>query len=139
MAKSGNLYLASLVPGSGSPVWVNTIVPDFAFAGSTPATYNGQPIQVGSAASAAMGGNFNVPLLESWSMFMTNNPLLTPATLANYVGDYGVDTTNDVAWAVVDHNSEFAVVPEPSAIVLAAFGLIGGLWAVRRKKSPAIA
>ena len=43
--------------------------------------------------------------------------------LATELGWYGVDTTTHVAWAVVDHNSYFAVVPEPSAIILLGIGV----------------
>jgi len=45
----------------------------------------------------------------------------------NQLGDYGIDTTNGTVWAIVDHNSEFAVVtspvPEPSAWWLLGFSL----------------
>jgi hypothetical protein len=39
------------------------------------------------------------------------------------LGNFGVDTTNHVAWAVIDHNSQYVVsgavgVPEPAACVL---------------------
>jgi hypothetical protein len=33
-------------------------------------------------------------------------------------GYYGVDTTDNKVWAVIDHNSEFAVIPEPNTIGL---------------------
>ena len=46
------------------------------------------------------------------------------------LGNYGVDTTNHVVWAVVDHNSEFGVgiaspAPEPSQMALLVFGAAG--------------
>ncbi len=44
------------------------------------------------------------------------------STLSNYVGAYGVDTTNGSAWAVLNHNSDFAVIPEPSTWALLALG-----------------
>ena len=47
------------------------------------------------------------------------------------LGDYGVDTTNHVVWAVVDHSSQFAVVPEPSTFALLTIGgicLLGLAW-----------
>ena len=46
------------------------------------------------------------------------------------LGDWGVNTANDTVWAVLDHNSDFAVVPEPSTLVLlgVAMGLIGCAW-----------
>ncbi|MGA2616425.1 MAG: autotransporter-associated beta strand repeat-containing protein [Thermoguttaceae bacterium] len=34
------------------------------------------------------------------------------------VGDWGVNTSNHAVWAVLDHNSQFAVVPEPGTLAL---------------------
>lgn len=39
------------------------------------------------------------------------------------LGTYGVDTANNTVWAVLNHNSDFAVVPEPGAFTLAFLGL----------------
>ena len=48
------------------------------------------------------------------------------------LGYWGVDSTNHVVWAVVNHNSEFAVVvPEPAALALFA---LGGLALLRRRR-----
>ena len=128
-ASHGNLYLASLV----SNQWENTIIPDFAPAGGTTATYHGSTIQVGSMATLAQGGNFNLPVLTNFANFAAENGI-TAANIANFVGDWGVDTSGDEAWAIVNHNSEFAVVPEPSTIALLAIGLAGiGLAASKRK------
>jgi hypothetical protein len=148
IASHGNLYLASLVPSGTTGQWENTIITDFAVAGGTTASYQGQTIQVGSAATAAMdtntgGGNdgtrnaasgtFDFPILSSFSTWASANGV-TNANIANYVGVWGVDTSGDQAWAIVDHNSEFAVVPEPSTIVLAALGLAGMAFAARKRK-----
>jgi hypothetical protein len=134
IASHGNLYLASFVGTS----WENTIIPNFSVAGGSTALYNGVTIQIGSQASAAMGGNFGRPLLESYATFAAADGV-TAANLGNFLGVWGVDTTNDEAWAVIDHNSLFAVVPEPSAIVLAAFGLLGCMFIVRRRKNVVVA
>ena len=49
-------------------------------------------------------------------------------------GNFGIDTSANTVWAVIDHNSEFAVtqaVPEPGSIGLLA---LGGLALLRRRK-----
>ena len=48
------------------------------------------------------------------------------------VGAYGIDTTNNVVWAVLNHNSDFAVIPEPSACVLLGMSLATVLFGRRR-------
>ena len=61
---------------------------------------------------------------------------MTDANLGNFVGSYGYDVADGEVWAVVNHDSQFAVVPEPAAFVLAAFGLMGvagfAFWRRRR-------
>jgi len=44
------------------------------------------------------------------------------ADVTGYIGAYGVDATNNTVWAVIDHNSDFAVVPEPGTYALLALG-----------------
>jgi hypothetical protein len=56
------------------------------------------------------------------------------------VGTWGIDTTNDVAWAVVNFNGQFGVAPEPTTwVMLLSGGLLGGFGAYRRRKSKASA
>jgi hypothetical protein len=49
------------------------------------------------------------------------------------LGTWGVDIANNTVWAVLDHNSVFAAVPEPGSFVLAGIGLVGLVWASRRR------
>ncbi len=55
-------------------------------------------------------------------------------TPASELGAWGVDTSSGQhqVWAVVNHNSEFAVVPEPSTFILCGLGVLG-LVAIRRR------
>lgn len=59
------------------------------------------------------------------------------------VGSYGIDAANNVIWAVLDHNSDFAVVPEPRAGLLIVLGLLAflrrparPLWRSRTSSAP---
>ena len=51
------------------------------------------------------------------------------------LGRWGLDISNNVAWAVLNHNSEFAVIPEPSTLVLGGLALLGlaGMGLRRRR------
>lgn len=62
---------------------------------------------------------------------------LGASPLASKLGSYGIDTANNKVWAVLNHNSEFAVIPEPSTLVFVALGGIGLIAhrLRRRKKS----
>jgi autotransporter-associated beta strand protein/T5SS/PEP-CTERM-associated repeat protein len=55
-------------------------------------------------------------------------------TLGSYVGAYGVDISGGVTttWAVLNHNSDFSVVPEPGTVVLFATGFAA--LALRRRR-----
>ena len=53
------------------------------------------------------------------------------------VGQYGIDSATNTVWAVTDHNSQFVVVPEPGMLGLAAVGLAGSLWYLRRPQAAA--
>jgi autotransporter-associated beta strand protein len=60
----------------------------------------------------------------SWDSFAAANSI-TDSNIGNFLGSYGVDITNHAVWAVVNHNRQFAVVPEPSSLILLAIGAIG--------------
>jgi autotransporter-associated beta strand protein len=48
------------------------------------------------------------------------------------LGSWGVDTAQNKVWAVVDHNSQFAVIPEPATMALMALGGVAAL--IRRRR-----
>ena len=50
-----------------------------------------------------------------------------------WVGDYGVDTVNNTMWAVIDHHSDYATVPEPANYGL-LFGVVALLARVARRR-----
>ncbi len=74
------------------------------------------------------GTNLGTHYLGAWSDTNGANSTLV-------LGSWGVDTTSNVVWAVLDHNSEFAVIPEPLALPggLMLLSLVGVLS--RRRKA----
>jgi hypothetical protein len=51
------------------------------------------------------------------------------------LGTYGVDTTANTVWAVINHNSDFAAVPEPSTYAL--LGVAGAFLVLFRRRKVA--
>ena len=97
--QNGNLFLGTYTPGP-STMWQNAIATNVGAAGQYAETNWYNP-------SAGIGAN------ESFATFWANAQAAGATTLNSVLGAWGVDTTNDVAWAVVNHDSDFAVVPEP--------------------------
>ena len=98
------------------------------------------------AGSAASGSIFLATLNNTtgtWQTAVSQNSSGTPLFFSRAydtsldglaLGHYGVDTTNNVVWAVLDHNSQFAAnVPEPGALGVLLFGATGLLRRGRRK------
>jgi len=106
-----DLSMTSVAPGSylgwlnGSNLWVNAAL------GNT-----------GNNASLAQEG-YN----GSFTAFQT----AYGNTLASYVGAWGF--TNERVWGVLNHNSDFAAVPEPSTAALLLLG--AGALLFRRKRA----
>ena len=69
----------------------------------------------------ATGVDAETDVQSSYASFAASNGI-TDSNIANYLGSWGVDSTGDTAWAIVDHNSQFAVVaiPEPASVGLLA-------------------
>jgi len=54
------------------------------------------------------------------------------STLSDYQGAYGIDTTNNSLWAVVNYGGTFSAVPEPTT---ALAGVLLGAGLLRRRRS----
>ena len=71
-------------------------------------------------------GRIGNPIIGSLDEYLagttTSIPGLTKASGEMRVGDHGGSGRDNTVWAILDHNSDFAVVPEPST-----YALIGGI------------
>lgn len=90
-------------------------------------------------------GTATDPVIQWWDGSSWVNAVLgNTGGTANFIGDtpydaaihfslgnYGFDSTTNTAWAVLNHNSEFVVVPEPGTWFLVSVGL--GALAIRRR------
>lgn len=83
---------------------------------------------------------------SSWEDFATLHGINAFTDLSPWVGAWGIDVNggNDTAdggvhhqgvvWAILDHNSDFAVVPEPAGLALVGVGAAALLRPMRRKR-----
>lgn len=70
--------------------------------------------------------------LGSYDDFLTDPLYSDTSNLSKYLGSWGVDTTGNTMWAILDHNSEFSAVPEPATLSLLGIGGVA-LLRCRRK------
>ena len=52
------------------------------------------------------------------------------------LGDWGIDPIGHTVWAVLDHDGNFAAVPEPSTLILFGVGAVGMMAYAWRKRRP---
>jgi len=107
-AAAKNIFIVANVGTTAAPVWVPTV--DL----NTPIP---QP--------AAFDGVVNAAFIAN----LAANP-------GGHLGEWGVDITTHTAFAVVNHNSEISVVPEPAALGLMGLSALG-LVARRRRSTEA--
>ncbi len=95
---------------------------------------NGKWVNAVSADSGSPGAHAQTAVAGSLSNFLSTEFGLG-YTLDQLVGSWGVDLTNEESWAIVNNGGgQFAVVPEPSTLLLLGVGVAGLLVCrVRRK------
>jgi hypothetical protein len=111
--ENNSLYLAQLTATG----WQNAVAGDLSLAGA----------------------NAQIHMPESLAEFLNSylqglSGAQADQMLRSLVGSWGVDTTNDEAWAIIDHAGTMAVVPEPATVLLllSAGGVM--LWYRRRRR-----
>ncbi len=144
-AKKGTIYLGWLEPadptanGFSGPTWEKAVTGDFGSgnASDVAQNYQGSFLSFVNGVVTAEQNNNSNPFFHATAFTSGTLGSLTQAELSDILGSYGVDPSSGAhdVWAVINHNSQFAVVPEPSTLLLAALGLAGlAGYRVRRRR-----
>lgn len=73
--------------------------------------------------------NLDIPFQGSWADYQFTNDV----ELETALGAFGVDIETNTVWAVIDHNSDFSVIPEPSTYAVFIGLLVFALILLRRR------
>ena len=109
---------------SGADRWVNAVQGNFDNMPDNPSRHD---------ESGVIGAAYIGTLAEYIAGTETSIAGLSKAAGEIRVGDYGGDPDSNTVWAVIDHLSDFAVVPEPSTYALIFGGLSLVTLLFRRK------
>lgn len=93
-------------------------------------TYN----QWVSAVEGNTGNNALISMQNFSGSFAAFQALHGTLTLQDYIGAYGHDEDEGSVWAVLNHNSDFTVVPEPSTWTLLILGSLSLLGLYRKTR-----
>ncbi len=101
---------------------------------------NRRPWRKAALAESVLGdiGNIATPTQRKFQgSFAAFQTAFNDTNLSDYIGAWGVDTSHHDVWAVLNHNSDFAVITEPSCLSLAWIGglMAGGFMMGQRRKA----
>lgn len=117
--------------GTGTDIFVLQIAVTGVTAGDYLAWLNGSNLWV-NAVAGNVGSVGGTALLGHNGAYATSGASAT----ADFLGSYGFDTAGGTVWAILDHNSDFSAIPEPSAYAaMASLSVVGFALYRRRRES----